>query len=256
VPSVMYTLLAQAPEVYRVPGFHDPFSSISHLFGAGVFAVLGVLLLRRGRGDRARLIYLSIYAGSVVLLLSISGVFHMMQGGGAARRVLERIDHSAIFLLIAGTFTPIHGLLFRGRMRWVPLVIIWVAAILGITLKSIFFDEVPTSLGLALYLTLGWFGTLAGVVLARRYGFAFVAPLVWGGLAYSIGGAIDLHGQFVLLPGLVHPHEVFHLAVLIGVLFHWLFIWQFAGGRLPRLQRAVESAGRYPDEVRRDEESR
>ena len=108
----------QDPPLYHLPGFHEPFSAISHLFGAGLFLVLGFLLLRRGWGDTARLIFLGVYAVSCVLLLSMSAVFHMVVRGGPAHRVMERLDHGAIFILIAGTFTPGHGLLFRGPLRW------------------------------------------------------------------------------------------------------------------------------------------
>lgn len=217
-------------ELYSLPGFHEPFSAISHLFGAVLFLVLGVLLLRRGRGNRERLLYLGVYAFSCVFLLAMSGVYHMMVRGGTARLVMERLDHGAIFILIAGTFTPAHGILFRGPLRWAPLCVIWSAAIAGITFKVIFLTSFPEWLGLAIYLIMGWFGMLAGVLLARRYGFAFIAPMLAGGLAYTIGGLIDIFKWPSLVAGLVHPHEVFHVAVLTGMCCHWLFVWQFAGG--------------------------
>src|SRR4051794_13448772 len=100
------------PELQHFPGFYEPFSALSHLLGAFVFLILGCLLLLRGRGQRSRLIFLGIYAVAIVFLLSMSGVYHMLVRGGTPHRVLERLDHSAIFVLIAGTFTPIHGLLF------------------------------------------------------------------------------------------------------------------------------------------------
>ena len=220
----------QSTEIFHLPGFHEPFSAISHLFGAVVFLVLGALLLIRGRGNRERLIFLGVYVFSCVFLLSMSGVYHMMVQGGTARRVMGRLDHGAIFILIAGTFTPAHGILFRGWQRWAPLLFIWAAAISGITLKVIFFDQLPQWFGLCLYLILGWFGAFAGVLLAQRYGFSFIAPLLLGGVAYSIGGLLDIFGWPVVVSGVIHPHEVFHVAVLAGVFCHLLFIWQFAAG--------------------------
>jgi channel protein (hemolysin III family) len=217
-------------ELYHLPGFNDPFSAISHLAGAVIFLVLGLLLLRRGRGDWARLVFLGIYVFSCVFLLSMSGVYHMMAQGGTARRVMDRLDHGAIFVLIAGTFTPAHGILFRGWLRWAPLLLIWAAAITGITLKVIFFDALPEWLGLSFYLALGWLGTVSGIILGRRYGFAFIAPLLFGGVAYTIGGLMDIFGWPILVPRVIQPHEVFHVAVLVGVFCHWLFVWQFAVG--------------------------
>jgi len=218
------------PALHDLPGFHEPFSAMSHLLGAAVFLVLGCLLLQRGRRNPEGLIYLAIYAFSVVLLLSMSGVYHMMVRGGAARRVMERLDHSAIFVLIAGTFTPVHGILFRGWLRWAPLVLIWAAAITGITLKVVFFDDLAEWLGLTLYLVMGWLGIFGGVLLERRYGFTFVKPLLIGGVAYSVGGIIEFLQWMIVIPGVIHPHELFHVAVLMGVFWHWVYVWQFAPG--------------------------
>jgi channel protein (hemolysin III family) len=219
-------------KLYNLPGFHDPFSAMSHLLGAVIFAFLGYGLLLRGRGNRARMIYLSVYALACVLLFTLSGVYHMMTRGGAARAVLGRLDHCAIFVLIAGTFTPAHGLLLRGRWRWGPLVFIWTAAVAGISLKAIFFDDVAEWLGLLIYLTMGWFGAFSGTLLARRYGFAFVRPLLWGGVAYSVGAVLDTLDWFVIVPGVIHAHEIFHVAVLAGAAFHWYWVWTFANGRM------------------------
>jgi channel protein (hemolysin III family) len=217
-------------ELYHLPGFHEPFSAISHLLGAVLFCVLGLVLLQRGRGNSARLVFLGIFAGSCVLLFSMSGVYHMMVRGGTARQIMERLDHGAIFILIAGTFTPTHGLLFRGWLRWGPLLLIWAAALTGITLKTIFFDDLAEWLGLSFYLTLGWFGAVSAVLLARRYGFGFLRPLLFGGLAYTIGGVMEFFGWLVVIPRVVHAHELFHLAVLLGAFFHWRFVWQIANG--------------------------
>lgn len=219
-------------ELYPLPGFHEPFSSMSHLLGAAIFAFLGYGLLLRGRGDRARLGYLGVYALSCVTLFALSGVYHMMSHGGTARLVLGRLDHCAIFVLIAGTFTPAHGLLLRDWLRWGPLVGIWGCAVLGIFLMSIFYDDLAEWFGLALYLTMGWLGIFSGTVIARRYGFRFVVPLLWGGIAYSIGAVLEFLRWRIIIPGVVHPHEVFHLAVLAGAALHWYWIWTFADGSM------------------------
>ncbi|HEX6984890.1 MAG TPA: hemolysin III family protein [Planctomycetaceae bacterium] len=222
----MATPAEGARDLYRLPGFYDPFSAISHLFGAALFLVLGLLLLRRGRGDGLRLALLSVYAVSCVFLFSMSGVYHMTVGGGTARAVMARLDHGAIFVLIAATFTPVHGLLFRGRLRWGPLAVVWSAAAAAIALKTVFFDSLAEWIGLTLYLTLGWLGAASGILIARRRGFGFVAPLFWGGVAYSVGAATDSLDRPALVPGVVRAHEVFHLAVLVGALLHYAFIWR------------------------------
>ena len=88
-----------------------------------------------------------------------------------------------------------------------------------------------------LTLAMGWFGIFSGVLLGRRYGYNFVKPLLLGGIAYSVGALFEFLHWFTIVPGVVHPHELFHVAVLAGVFWHWLFIWQFAKGE-PTASRA------------------
>lgn len=220
------------PEHYHLPGFYEPFSSISHLVGAVIFLVLGIMLLRRGRGSWGRLFFLGIYVFSGVFLFSMSAVYHMLERGGDGRWVLARLDHCAIFVLIAGTFTPVQGILFRGFWRWIPLFIVWSAAITGLTLKTIFFDDMAEWLGLTFYIALGWIGALSGIVLYKKFGVNFIQPLILGGLAYSIGGAMEFMNFLVLVPGVIHPHDIWHIMVILGAFFHGLFVWEFADGTI------------------------
>jgi channel protein (hemolysin III family) len=79
---------------------------------------------------------------------------------------------------------------------------------------------------------MGWLGLASGIALARRFSFPFVAPILWGGIAYSIGAVLDALHWPILVPGVVQWHEVFHVAVLMGLAFHWAFIYSIADGRL------------------------
>jgi channel protein (hemolysin III family) len=231
-------LLAATP-IYPIPGFSDPFSSLSHLLAAGVFAVLAVFLLRRGWGDWSRVACLGVYAFACVFLFSMSGVYHMLPRGSDGRAVLERLDHSAIFALIVSTFTAIQGMLFRGVARWLPILLMWAAAITGITLKAIFFHDVPEWLGLSLYLGLGWLGAFSTGVLYYRYGAHFIRLVFWGAAAYTLGGVLEFLGWPTVLPGIVGPHELFHLAVLVGTGCFWEFIYQLADGSGPTPKHAA-----------------
>jgi len=212
-----------------IPGFSDPVSSLSHLAGAAVFAILSAFLIARGRGAARQVISLAVFAFSCVLLLSLSGVYHLLSPGTTARSVLLRLDHAAIFVLIAGSFTPVHVILLRDLWHWHLLAWIWIAAIAGLVLKTVYFDATPQWLGLLMYLGLGWLGLISTVELARRFGVRFVLLLVWGALAYTIGALVDHLGWPVPVPGVIGPHEVFHLAVLAGISFHWAFIRRIAG---------------------------
>ena len=218
-----------------MPWLGEPLSAITHLAGAVFFLSISKRLIRRGRGNRGRVVSLSIFAFACVFQLVMSGFSHQLVPGSAAARVLLRLDHAAIFFLIAATFTPMHVILFRGVQRWAPLAFVWVAAVFGIVLKSVFFAHVPMWLGVTLYLSLGWFGLVTGIMICRRYHFRFMSPLLYGGLSYSLGVVLEVvsAGKGIqLIPGVFGGHEVFHLAVLIGMGLHWRFISGFADGKV------------------------
>ena len=237
-------------QLLSIPGFSEPVSSLTHLSGAAACAVLGAYLVARGRGDGPRVASLLVFVFSCVLLLSLSGVYHLLQHDTVARSVLMRLDHAAIFLLIAGSFTPVHVILLHDRWHRHLLPLIWVAAIAGLTLKLVYFDSMPAWAGLLMYLGLGWLGVISTVTLARRFGLRFILPLVWGGLAYTVGAVVDHYFWPVLLPGIFGPHELFHIAVLAGIALHWAFIHRIAASdrtldaQVPVLHLLVRGEGR------------
>lgn len=216
-------------DAFPIPGFREPLSCFTHLLAAPVFAVLGYFLVRRGRGSRCRMTSLAIMAFSSVFLLSMSAVYHLL-GPGAGRYVMRQLDVAGVFALIAGTVTPVHAILFRGFNRWAPLLLVWSAAATGITLRTIFAESLPSGIGTAIFLVLGWGGLISCILLWRRYGFLFVQPLLAGGVAYTLGAIIlGLNGP-TLLSGVVGAHELWHVAVLVGLGFHWKFVFGFADG--------------------------
>src|SRR5262245_58901367 len=101
----------------------------------------------------------------------------------------------------------------------------------------------PTALSLGLYLGMGWIGAFSGISVWRRFGYRFMRPLLEGGIAYSIGAVLEFLRWPVVVPGVIQWHEVFHIAVLIGLGFHWLFIYKIADGRLtPRVDESPDAA--------------
>ena len=219
-------------DLYHISGLYDPVSALSHLVGAGVSAALTPFLLRRAEGYPRRQAFLAVFAVATMLLLSLSGVYHLLDVGDW-RAFFRRLDHGAIFVLIAGTFTPVHGILFRGARRWVPLLLIWSAAAVGLTLEVSAFSDFPEWVELTAYLGMGWGGVFTGLALYRRYGYAFIRPLLWGGVAYTVGGVLEFLRWPALIPGIVGPHEVFHFGVLAGVGLHWWFVFGIASGEVP-----------------------
>lgn len=113
-------------------------------------------------------------------------------------------------------------------MRWAPLAFIWTVTAAGVIFKTAYFHTVPESVGLTLYLMMGWLGVVGGGALWRRHGFAFIRPLLLGGVAFSVGAMMEFYQWPVILPGVIHAHDVFHVAVLVGYALHFSFIWRFA----------------------------
>ena len=222
----------QPIEVFPLPGCREPLSSFSHLIGAVVFTVLAFTLVRRGRGDRARTISLVVMACSTVQLLILSGLYHMFPPG-PMRELMVRADVSGVFLLIAGSLTPVHVILFRGLARSGPLALAWSVAIIGIILRMVFFDSVSGAAGIAIFLMFGWGAAVTAAVVYQRYGWRFVRHGVCAGLAYTAGAIVLALHQPILIPGFVGPHEVWHAAVLLGLGLHWRFVYRFASGRVP-----------------------
>jgi channel protein (hemolysin III family) len=220
--------------VISIPGFSEPVSAMTHLLGSAVFAIMGFLLVRKGRradgsGWNWRMTGLTVFAFAAVAAMGISGAYHILQPGLAPRLVMQQIDHTAIFVLIAATFVPVHAILFTGWRRWLILLILFSLAAVGATLNLVYLDELPEILLLAFYIAMGWMGAYSGYLLYHRYGWAFIRPLVWGGIAYTAGGIMEFLRQPVLIEGVVGPHELFHLAVLAGLGFHFRFIFSIAG---------------------------
>jgi channel protein (hemolysin III family) len=209
-------------------------SALTHLLGSGVFAVLGFFLVRKGRqADGSwwnwRMTGLAVFAFAAVAQLGISGAYHVLQPGLTPRLVMQQIDHTAIFILIAATFVPVHAILFKGWRRWLILLILFSLAAAGITFNFLYFTGLPEIFGLTFYIAMGWVGVYSGYALYRRYGWEFIRPLVWGGIAYTLGGTMEFLRQRVLIEGVVGPHELLHLAVLAGLGFHFRFTFSFAG---------------------------
>lgn len=215
--------------VFPLPGCREPLSSLSHMLGALVFAAMAILLIRRGRGDWVRTASLVVMAASSVLLLLLSSAYHL-SWPGPVRDFLLRADVAGIFLLIAGSMTPVHAILFSGRSRWLALVLIWTTAVLGILLRMIYHEFVTDAVGVSIFLLCGWGSLVTAIILWRRYGWGFIKPAVFAGASYTLGAIVLLlHGP-TLVQGILGPHELWHFAVLCGLSMHWRFVFQFASG--------------------------
>ncbi len=209
-------------------GIADPFSTLTHGVGAVIALAMAGRLIARGSGRPGARLALAVFAASTILLLATSSIYHVFGHGTTVGAVFQRLDHAAIFVLIAGTFTPVHAILFRGPWRWGVLLAVWTAAVIAIPLKTVFFDALPESIGLSVYLGMGWLGAGTAWILWRHLGFDFIRPALAGGLAYTFGALAGVAGTPNPVPGVIGAHELFHCASLVGVWFFWRFMGEVA----------------------------
>lgn len=215
-------------QIIAIPGFSEPFSSWSHLLAAGAACAGLFFLWHKGRGNSTRLFSLVVYSVTLMFLFSMSGVYHLLQPDLTPRMVFQRLDHAAIWVLIAGTFTPVHMILFRGAWRWGVLFSVWTIAVTGMVLEVVFFTSIPHWLGIGFYLALGWVGVLTSWRFHKTFADKSIRLLWQGGLYYSIGAVFELAGWPELVPGVVGPHEIFHVFVVLGAWSHWRFVYTWA----------------------------
>lgn len=211
-------------ETYSILGFQDPISSWTHLLGALiVFFFLIKLFIKDGIGKRYPAALL-IFGFSCIFLLSMSGVYHLLPRATTPRYVMRILDHAGIFLLISGTLIAVHEVLFSGFMKWGFIIIASSIAALGIIFGTIYFNEIPTYITHSVFLGFGWLGSISVIAIWKLKKDISIRYLIYGGIAYSVGAIIDWAQFPVILPGYFGAHEVFHLAVLVGVAYHWVFL--------------------------------
>ena len=166
----------------------------------------------------------AIYAASVAALFGTSALYHRITWASQnARRWMRRLDHSMIFLLIAGTYTPFALLVLEGTLATVILVVVWAGALGGIVLKLAWIDA-PKPLVAVLYVMLGWVAVAAFPDLVRELGVTSTALVVAGGLLYTAGAVVYALGRPDPVPTVFGYHEVFHALVIAAAALQYAAI--------------------------------
>ena len=212
----------------------DPVSGFTHLAWA-VLSIAGLVLLivwAAMYSDEVAwdVVSFSIFGTSLILLYTFSAIYHLCNVGERATSVLRKLDHIMIYILIAGTYTPICLGPLRGGWGWTVFGIVWGFGILGIIFTAIWI-KAPRWLSTTIYLCMGWAVIIATYPLITTFleagQFASLGWLLAGGLFYTIGAVIyglkkpDLH-----IPG-IGFHEIFHIFVMLGSLCHFWFIFRY-----------------------------
>lgn len=208
----------------------DPGSAITHFIGMlmAIFAAVPLLIKAAREPDHIYLISLSIYALSLILLYAASTTYHTFDLSERANTILKKIDHMMIFVLIAGSYTPICLITLKGRTGTILLALVWGIAIVGIILKA-FWVFCPKWVSSVLYIGMGWTCVLAFTQILNTLSPAAFGWLLAGGIIYTIGGVIyalklpifnNRHKNF-------GSHEIFHLFVMGGSMCHFIVMYAF-----------------------------
>ena len=208
----------------------DPGSAITHFIGMlmAIFAAVPLLIKAAHEPGRIYIISIAVYAVSLILLYAASTTYHTFNRSEKINTVLKKIDHMMIFILIAGSYTPICLLVLKGKIGIILLSIVWGIAILGIVLKA-FWVFCPKWVSSVLYIGMGWTCVLAFTQILNSMSPAAFGWLLAGGIIYTIGGVIyalklplfnNRHKNF-------GSHEIFHIFVMLGSACHFVVMYAF-----------------------------
>lgn len=201
--------------------YGEKFNALTHLVGA-VLALAGavvLIVLAALDGDPWKVVSVSIYGVTLVLLYIFSTLYHSLRG--RAKNVLRELDHQSIYLLIAGSYTPFCLVTLRGHWGWSLLGVVWGLAVLG-GLQEFRPRSEARILSVVIYVVMGWVVLVALIPLLEALGPAGLAWLAAGGLFYTVGIAF-----YAFDTRLTHAHGVWHLFVIAGSATHYVAILRF-----------------------------
>ena len=209
----------------------DPGSAITHFIGMmlAILAAIPLLVLASMHNGGSEVAAFAIFACSMILLYGASATYHTLNISEKVNRILRKIDHMMIFILIAGSYTPICLLPLRDSIGIPLLILVWGAAAIGILVKA-FWITCPKWFSSLLYISMGWLCVLAMVPLVRALPAVSFFWLLTGGIIYTAGGII--YALKLPLFNSRHQfwgsHEIFHLFVMGGSLCHFIVMFQIA----------------------------
>jgi hemolysin III len=224
--------MTRAPEDPSAPTLppRPRLRGVWHQYAFFVSLGTGAALVLAARTGRA-LLAAAVYAASVSALFGVSALYHRVTWSVGARRWMRRLDHSMIFLLIAGTFTPFGLLVLSGAFAAVILAVVWGGAAAGIALQLMWIDA-PKWLSAVVYVALGWVGVAAVPELAVRVGWIATGLLLLGGVLYSAGALVYALRRPDPAPAVFGYHEIFHALVIAAALAQYAVVafFVFPGG--------------------------
>ena len=203
--------------------FREPVNSLTHWAGA-VLALIGLIaLLSVSWGTPIKMISLIIYGASLIFLFSASATYHTVNRKDKVLEIFRKVDHAAIFVLIAGTYTPFCVNAFTGFWQWGMLTIIWSLALAGIIVK-IFYIRSPRWLNAGIYVVMGWLGIIGAGQVFTALPVWVIFWLVAGGVIYTLGAVVYSTKIFNFVPGVFGFHEIWHIFVILAAAAHFVAV--------------------------------
>ena len=206
--------------------FREPISGLTHLAGAilAVLGTLGLLLPAFQTRNMLQVVTFAVFGASLTWLYSASSAYHLLRVSDGATLWLRRLDHTMIYFLIAGTYTPVCLIALSGAWGWTLFGVIWALALIGASL-TLFYLNKPRWLTAAIYILMGWLVVVALAPLLQRMPPAGLFWAVLGGLFYTGGAVIYSLKRPNWVPGIFGFHELWHLFVLAGSAAHFIMIY-------------------------------
>ncbi|ADZ82348.1 PAQR family membrane homeostasis protein TrhA [Cellulosilyticum lentocellum] len=205
----------------------EPVNALTHLFGA-VLSLIGTIFLLNLTDislSTTAIVSIIIFGMSLVALYTTSGIYHLVHTTDAILLKLKKLDHSMIFVLIAGSYTPFCMLSLTGAWKWSIIITIWSLAIIGIILKVCWIN-MPRWLSTGFYIGMGWIALFALKPLYASLSLGGFIYLLLGGLMYTIGGIIYGCKKPNISPNFGF-HEIFHIFVMLGSACHYWAILRY-----------------------------
>lgn len=208
----------------------DPGSALTHFIGMllAIFATIPLLMKAAGEPGYLHVAALAVFIASMVLLYAASTIYHTFDISERANKMLKKIDHMMIFILIAGTYTPVCLIVLGNNAGYRLLALVWSIAIVGIMINALWIN-CPKWFSSCIYIAMGWVCVLAIRQIISALSPAAFAWLLAGGIIYTIGGIIyalklpifnSKHKNF-------GSHEIFHLFVMGGSFCHYMMMYRF-----------------------------
>lgn len=210
--------------------FRDPVSGLTHLFGALV-SLIGLIILIRyelniPNSTPLGLTAVIMFGTSLILLYTASSVYHLVKSSDKVIKILRKLDHSMIFVLIAGTYTPVCLISLNGKLRWIMFISIWVLAVVGVSFKLIWFN-CPRWLSTLFYVFMGWIAVFLISPISKAINIRGIVWLILGGVFYTVGAVIYAAKWPKINSKVFGFHEIFHLFVLAGSFCHYFMVFKY-----------------------------